>query len=55
MKGLIGDIESEWRSGSMVDLISLVVEKWMMQMEKIFDIQNCSNDQKISFATLYWK
>ena len=55
MKGLIGDIESEWRSRSMMNLISLVVEKWMMQMEKIFDIQNCSNDQKISFATLYWK
>lgn len=55
MKEVIGDIESEWRSGSMVNLILLVVEKLMMQTEKISDVQNCSDDQKISFATLYLK
>ena len=26
-----------------------------MRIEKIFDVQNCSDDRKISFATLYWK
>lgn len=55
MKEVIGDIESEWRSGSMVNLILLVVEKLMMQTEKISDVQNCSDDQMISFATLYLK
>ena len=55
MKGLIGDIESEWRSRSMMNLISLLIEKGMMQTEKIFDVQNCSDDHKIFFCHLIFE